>query len=169
MYRMSKTPQPVARKSPAAARGRRIRVGSSGVHGKGVFAARPIAAGEHIVEYRGKVIPNGLDLWHFDSDFFKTWVHGRLSWPEDQPGGFHLHQTTSEDYCQQLVAEQRITRPSGQVTWVRVKRDNHYLDCEALNALAAHIVGVHSLPRERPEPQAAPRPHRARMISPGMR
>lgn len=130
---------------------------------------RPFKASKIDVSYRGKVIPNGLDLWHFDSDFFKTWVHGRLNWPDDQPGGFHLHQTTSEDYCQQLVAEQRVTRPSGQVTWVRVKRDNHYLDCEALNALAAHIVGVHSLPKDKPEPVPAPRASRARMISTGMR
>jgi SET domain-containing protein len=36
--------------------GRRIQVRRSGVHGKGVFALRPIAAGETIVEYKGEVI-----------------------------------------------------------------------------------------------------------------
>lgn len=35
---------------------RRIQVRRSGVHGKGVFALRPIAAGELIIEYRGEVI-----------------------------------------------------------------------------------------------------------------
>lgn len=36
--------------------GRRIQVRRSGVHGKGVFALRPIAAGEPIIEYTGEVI-----------------------------------------------------------------------------------------------------------------
>lgn len=35
---------------------RRIQVRRSGVHGKGVFALRPIAAGETILEYKGEVI-----------------------------------------------------------------------------------------------------------------
>lgn len=36
--------------------GRRIQVRKSGVHGKGVFALRPIARGEVIIEYKGEVI-----------------------------------------------------------------------------------------------------------------
>ncbi len=49
-----------ARRTAAAgagpASGRRIQVRRSGVHGKGVFALQPIAAGERIVEYVGEVI-----------------------------------------------------------------------------------------------------------------
>lgn len=44
---------------PAAAKpaaGRRVQVKKSGVHGKGVYAARPIAKGETIIEYRGEII-----------------------------------------------------------------------------------------------------------------
>jgi len=41
---------------PARPAGRRIQVRRSGVHGKGVFALRPIAAGETIIEYTGEVI-----------------------------------------------------------------------------------------------------------------
>jgi hypothetical protein len=41
---------------PAAPRGRRIQVRRSGVHGKGVFALQPIAAGETIIEYTGELI-----------------------------------------------------------------------------------------------------------------
>ncbi len=47
---MSKTPQ------EARTDRRRIQVRKSGVHGKGVFALQPIAAGERIIEYRGEVI-----------------------------------------------------------------------------------------------------------------
>lgn len=69
---------------PAApAGGRRIQVRRSGIHGKGVFALRPIAKGEQIIEYRGKVItwkqaqrqaphnpdePNHTFLFHLDDD-----------------------------------------------------------------------------------------------------
>ena len=36
--------------------GRRTQVRQSGVHGKGVYAVRPIAAGERVLEYRGELI-----------------------------------------------------------------------------------------------------------------
>jgi uncharacterized protein len=52
MYRMTKTAQ-ATRRSDA----RRIQVRRSGVHGKGVFALQPIAAGSRIIEYKGQLIP----------------------------------------------------------------------------------------------------------------
>ena len=42
-----------AARAPA---GRRIQVRRSGIHGKGVFALRPLAKGETVVEYTGEVI-----------------------------------------------------------------------------------------------------------------
>lgn len=45
-----------SRKGPEPATGRRVQVRKSGVHGKGVYAARPIAQGETIIEYRGEII-----------------------------------------------------------------------------------------------------------------
>jgi SET domain-containing protein len=56
MYRMTKTAQPSRRRAEAAPAGRRIQVRRSGVHGKGVFALQPLAAGERIIEYVGEVI-----------------------------------------------------------------------------------------------------------------
>lgn len=40
----------------SSAGGRRIQVRESGIHGKGVFAIRPIKAGDRILEYKGKII-----------------------------------------------------------------------------------------------------------------
>lgn len=64
MYRMTKTPQ--GRRTD----GRRIQVRKSGVHGKGVFALRPIAAGERIIEYKGELIswPEALRRHPHDPD-----------------------------------------------------------------------------------------------------
>jgi SET domain-containing protein len=62
MYPNKPMTQAVTRKAPArpaatgAARGRRIQVRRSGVHGKGVFALAPLARGEQIIEYKGEVI-----------------------------------------------------------------------------------------------------------------
>jgi SET domain-containing protein len=65
MYRMKKTAQAAASRRPAPKNGGarrapttgpRVAVRRSGVHGKGVFARRPIAAGERVLEYRGEII-----------------------------------------------------------------------------------------------------------------
>jgi SET domain-containing protein len=58
---MSKTPQadPPIAPSPAHTGprdARRVQVRRSGVHGKGLFALRPIPAGERILEYKGELI-----------------------------------------------------------------------------------------------------------------
>ena len=58
---MSKTPQVAAAvkatvSSTDAKDPRRIQVRRSGVHGKGVFALKPIARGERIIEYKGEII-----------------------------------------------------------------------------------------------------------------
>jgi uncharacterized protein len=60
MYRMNKTPQAARQdertNTAESGKGRRIQVRKSGVHGKGVFALQPIAAGERIIEYKGEII-----------------------------------------------------------------------------------------------------------------
>jgi hypothetical protein len=42
--------------TPAGSRRRTIEVRRSGIHGKGVFAVAPIAAGKRIIEYTGPII-----------------------------------------------------------------------------------------------------------------
>lgn len=113
------------------------------------------------VKRNGKRHLAGLKLWTFDHAYFKAWVHDRLAWPKDQPGAWHLPREPGEDYCRQLVAEQRMRLPSGRVQWVRTSRDNHYLDCEALQALLAQIEGVRGLRRlDAPPPPPKPTVHR---------
>jgi SET domain-containing protein len=56
--RTAKAPPREPNKTPQKPRthGRRIQVRRSGVHGKGVFAVAPIAAGDKVIEYTGEVI-----------------------------------------------------------------------------------------------------------------
>jgi phage terminase large subunit GpA-like protein len=102
----------------------------------------------------GKKIKRGLRRWIFDHGFFKGWVHDRIKWPQDQPGAWHLARAVGEDYCRQLVAEQRMRLASGTVQWVKTGT-NDWLDAEALQALLAHIEGVRYL---KPDDQQPPPP-----------
>jgi len=56
MYRMTSHTQDAGPGRPAAPGQGRIQVRRSGVHGKGVFALRPIAAGQTVIEYKGELI-----------------------------------------------------------------------------------------------------------------
>jgi phage terminase large subunit GpA-like protein len=107
--------------------------------------SKPLAPSLIDVTVRGRLIKHGLQLWHIDTDYFKSWVHSRLQWPTSQPGAWNLPSDVTDDYCQQITAEARTVKPSGRVAWVKVRRDNHYLDCEALNVAAAHALGVHRM------------------------
>lgn len=107
--------------------------------------SRPLAPSLIDVTIRGRLVKNGLQLWHLDTDYFKSWVHTRLQWPVTQPGAWHVPADVTDDYCQQVTAEARVPKPSGRVAWVQIRKDNHYLDCEALNVAAAHSLGIHRL------------------------
>lgn len=59
MTQAATKPHPAARTAPSSARAtasRRTQVRDSGVHGKGVFAVRPLRAGERVLEYKGEII-----------------------------------------------------------------------------------------------------------------
>jgi phage terminase large subunit GpA-like protein len=124
--------------------------------------SRPLAPSLIDITFRGKVLKQGLQLWHIDSDYFKSWLMSRLLWPPDQPGRFWVPTDVSEDYCLQLTAESRVAKPSGQAVWVKVRPDNHYLDCEAINVAMAQSLGLHRRLRsstkkaDKPPPDGGP-------------
>jgi phage terminase large subunit GpA-like protein len=95
------------------------------------------------VTWRGKTYTKGLQLWHLNSDYFKQLVYTRLTYPEGQKGRFWVPEDVSDDYCQQLTAEARVIKPSGLAVWVRVRKENHYLDTEAINFAMAYSLGLH--------------------------
>lgn len=107
---------------------------------------------------RGKPLKSGLSLWHVNTDYFKRWIHERIERDPDLPGGFHLAEDTSDDYCEQLISEARLVKPSGRVTWVQLRKDNHYLDCEMLALAAAHSLQLQFKTSEDPAPGAKPAP-----------
>lgn len=105
----------------------------------------PLSVNRIEVNPKGGKSKYGIDLVRLSTDFFKSWVHERLRWPEDQPGGWHLHAEVTEDYCKQIVSEARVRKPGGGIVWVLKSRNNHYLDCEALAYAAAYMLGAQRL------------------------
>lgn len=123
------------------------------------FEHRPTPLTVNRIDVRpsGKKPKFGLDLVRLDSDFFKSWVHERLRWPPDQPGGWHLYDGITEAYCRQIVSEARVKKAGGGYTWLARSRDNHFLDAEALAYAAAYMLGVHHLEapqRRKAEPRS---------------
>lgn len=112
----------------------------------------------------GKKIKRGLKLWTLDHGFMKGWVHDRIRWPQDQPGSWHLGRAVGEDYCRQLVGEQRMRLPSGKIHWVK-SGVNDFLDAESLQVFLAHIRNIKYLKPDDTKPQA---PTRGRVRSRGV-
>lgn len=96
--------------------------------------------------YGGVVVKSGIRLFHLNTDFLKRWIHGRIRWPADQSGGWHIHSAWSEDYCKQIVSEHLVHKTSGKSVWMIKLRNNHYLDAEVNATAAALSLNVHQLP-----------------------
>ena len=99
-------------------------------------------------------IASGLRLYVFDSNQFKDFVQGRLSIQAGERGSWNVYQGIDRRYCDQLCAEQKVEHKDkkGRVTleWEKVSShaQNHMLDVETNNALAAEILGVRYLTDE---------------------
>ena len=115
----------------------------------------PLVTSTVEVTTRGTAAKAGLNLLRLDTDSFKSWVFERIRWPTDAPGGWHLPHDIDDDYCKQITSEARIRLPSGRVQWRQTSRENHYLDCEAMQAAAGHLLNV---ARKRTAPAPSPQP-----------
>lgn len=124
-------------------------------------ADKPLTISKVDVTWKGQVIQKGMQLWHINTDYFKSWVHSRIEWPIDKPGAWVLPMDATEDYCKQIVAEARVPAKSGNKhIWVKVKRANHYFDAEVAAAAAAYSIkgNLSASAPAKPSGQAKPRP-----------
>ena len=106
---------------------------------------KPIKASMIDVSHRGKVIKNGLQMWHLDTNYCKSFVYARIDPPEGMPDLWHLPNDITEDYCRQVTAEAPVNKPSGQVVWIRNRKANHKLDCEGMQVAGAHMLQLHEI------------------------
>ena len=122
---------------------------------------RPFKATKPDVRATGKTMRGSLKLWWIHTSHWKSWLYGRIAWPTEDPGGWHVYPDITEDYAKQVTNEELLSLPSGRMVWQRTgSRQNHYLDCEVLTAVAAHIMGVQQLQPQTagPAKRKAPRP-----------
>lgn len=143
-------PDPVYR---FAALDRRRRYATKGDSRTKLFYGQPMD-----VNRKGKTKRRGsVILWHVDSDRCKQWVHSRMALTAEDAGQWHIAADTPEDYCRQIVAEERVDAPSGKTLWIQTG-PNHKLDCEALQYFLASkekLLIRRGKPAEEPPPDSA--------------
>lgn len=110
-----------------------------------------------------------LFLVHINADYWKTWLHARISTPlyEEgtpntglpKPGRFSIYQPRGTDkqlntLLKHLVSEHRertFVTGKGEVTkWVADSRENHWLDGAALCCVAGSYCGVKLIDQTEP-------------------
>ncbi|SNT28849.1 Phage terminase, large subunit GpA [Noviherbaspirillum humi] len=98
------------------------------------------------VNWRGKVIKNGIKLWHVGTDTAKDLLFGRLKVTQPGPGYVHFSKDLPAEFYHQLTAEVRMLQKvaSGeQYRWVKVRQRNEVLDCTVYGIFAAHTLDLH--------------------------
>ncbi|MDQ0356252.1 phage terminase large subunit GpA-like protein [Rhodoplanes tepidamans] len=106
----------------------------------------PIKRSRLKVTVPGQRMQVPVELINLDTDFWKSRLHERLAWPFGQPGSFTIAGDSTDDYCKQLVSEVRQLTPGGRAEWVQVSKNNHFLDCEAMNEAAGHLLNMQRVP-----------------------
>lgn len=104
--------------------------------------AVPVRKNKIEVTPKGAAKKYSLELLLVDTDWAKSSVHEHIRYPSEALGAWLLPEDIDDAYCAQIVSEARVKKPSGQVQWVQRSRENHYLDCEALNWAAGHLLNV---------------------------
>lgn len=90
-----------------------------------------------------------VDLVEIDADAWKSRVHSRLECRKDEPFAIQLFAQQSRehfDYAKHLTAEKKVQEfvvGKGLVTrWEKLRKANHWLDCEAMAHCAADAFGI---------------------------
>ena len=118
---------------------------------------RPIVSSRIDVNANGKLIENALELYRLDTDVWKQWVQERLTWDPEDTGGWQLPMDVSEDYLQQMVSEARLVLGSGKVRWIQKAKNNHYFDCESMQAAAGSMINAILIREDADDGAPAPR------------
>ena len=114
--------------------------------GRDTIEASPLTRGKlDVAKNSGKRMAGGLGIWHLNTDYFKRWLHERFERSPDLPGGWHLAEDTTEEFCKAMVSEARVVKASGRPTWVLLNKGNHYFDCEVNNLACAYSLNLQML------------------------
>lgn len=108
-----------------------------------------------------KKIPKGLKLYSLNVTFYKNYLAAKLQIAPDDPGAWHLHKDTTEQYAKHMCQEYKDDRGLWQCP--RGRR-NDYFDCGVYGLAAAEILGVAYFKRketeDKPKEKTKPKPKR---------
>jgi len=86
-----------------------------------------------------KAIPGGLRLYRFNNKYYKDLLAGKMEINPDDPGAWHMHSETTEDWARQMCSE----TVDENMQWVKIgSMANHGWDASVLNILAADVLGI---------------------------
>jgi phage terminase large subunit GpA-like protein len=118
---------------------------------------RKIGQNYHLSSIHGEQV----QLVEIDADFWKTWVHERLSAPIDQLGAMTFYKASPQEHftlAKHLTAEtktEEFIAGRGVVTkWQRLRRQNHWFDAIYAACAAGHAAGVRLIEQELPPKKA---------------
>lgn len=98
------------------------------------------------VDWNGKKIENGAELWAIGTDTAKDWIFNRIDLA-DGPGAMHFHDQLPIEWFEQLLCERKqIVYRSGQavVKWIKPNgARNEILDLSVYNLAMAHRLELH--------------------------
>jgi len=78
--------------------------------------------------HSNKPIPGGLELRLIDTSRFKAWLHWRFTRGAGETQRILFDADTDNDFVRELLAEEQ-RKKQGRMQWVKVRSNNHYLDC----------------------------------------
>lgn len=116
------------------------------------------------VNYRGKLIKNGVELWNVGTEIAKATIYQRLKIDKPGRGCMHFYHGLADEFYEQATAEKLVTKyvdgfPRQKWIVTRPGGANHALDCLVYSYHSALRAGVdrfslNPLPRK-----ARPRRH----------
>jgi phage terminase large subunit GpA-like protein len=98
------------------------------------------------VNYRGKLIARGVQLWLVGTNSAKDWWYARLRQDRLGPGFVHVPADVSDDWCEQMTVESRVqarTARGVRMVWAcPAGKRNEAWDCAVYALFAAHAIGL---------------------------
>jgi len=97
------------------------------------------------INYKGKTIKSGVQLWPIGADTGKELVYTRLAIDKPGPGYMHFPRNLPDEYYEGLTAEKVVRRRIKNVDvneWVKTRERNEPLDLEVGCEAVAIYIGV---------------------------
>ena len=97
------------------------------------------------INYKGKIIKNGVKLWTLGVGTVKGLLFNRLRLPKPGGGYIHFPIGTDSEFFEQLTAEKLTTKfykGFARQEWVKIRPRNEALDCFVYAYAAALLAGL---------------------------